>query len=348
MYTRRQESLNFIQRSVDIGFTLPSTSVSTVINPSGSDVTIVILYSFTLCLLYSISVCLFPFWCYCPTEDRKQHTKKIKDMMQKNKELFGGLLITGILAIIFEIFTRSAHLFVWSVQEGNGLGNFKALWLPQLVICFCVTCVTIGGHVIVSGKKLLELCLDNACLPYLPKGFPYNEGCADNAHNTQFESCFDYILKVSTSKVHVVLVLHLTTFGVLYCFLPAIILTFVYPTHMIAIFTFVLAYFFATTIVFAIMIKSYGLFLPQTSKKRSKKLTFFILLLMVIVFLMFIYATFLVFLYILIVGRGSIVNTGPLFIISIFPSIIISIGAWIAKRIVLNGSQNIGSCRCMS
>ena len=214
------------------------------------------------------------------------------------------------------------------------------MWLPQLVIGFCVTCVTIGGHVIVTGKKLLTWCLDNAVMP---KVFSQYEGCADDTHNTQFESCFDYTLRFSTSKVNVILVLHLTMFGVIYCFFPAIILTFVYPTRMIAIFTFVLAYFFATTIAFAIMIKSYGLFLPRTNQIRTKKLTFFALLLMFIVLLMFIYTTFLVFLYMLIVGRGSIVNTGPLFVISLFPSIILSLGAWIAERIVLKGSQNICS-----
>ena len=263
--------------------------------------------------------------------------------MLNNRELFGGLLITGILAIVFEILTRSVHLFVWSVQEGNGLGNFLAVWLPQLVIGFCVTFVTIVGHVTVSGKKLLTWFLDYAVTP--KDGSQYEELRSTNdTHNTQFESCFDFTLRLGASKIHVILVLHLTTFGVLYCFFPAIILTFVYPTRMIAIFTFVLAYFFATTIAFAIMIKSYGLFLPHTNKKRTKKLTFFVLLLMVIIFLMFIYTTFLVFLYILTVGRGSIVNTGPLFIISLFPSIILSLGAWIAERIVLKGSKNIHSC----
>ena len=337
MYAGQQETLKFVQSNTDIGFTLPSTSVSTIIDPSGSDVTIVILYSCTLCILYSLSVCLLPFWCTCPKADRIEHKNKVKDFLQSNRELIGGLIITAILALVFEICTRNAHLIVWSVHKGNGLGNFRAVWLPQLLICFLATCVNVCGHLIIGGKKLAVQYLCNVII--------------SNVHRSQgktlsrCESFFNNTLRPFTSKVHVVLILHLTTFGVLYCFFPAIIMTFVYPTRMIAIFTFVAAYFFATTVVFAIMIKSYGLFWPEANKKRVKKFIFFILLLAMITLLMFIYATFLVFLYILIVGRGSVVSTGPLVIVSLFPSMIISFGAWTAKRMVLNGNQNIFSCQ---
>ena len=72
---------------------------------------------------------------------------------------------------------------------------------------------------------------------------------------------------------------------------------------------------------------------------------FITLFLIVSLVIMYIYAITLVFIYALIIGRGSVVNTTPLFIISLFPSIILSLGAWIAKRIILNGSRNICSCK---
>ena len=129
-----------------------------------------------------------------------------------------------------------------------------------------------------------------------------------------------------------------------YCFFPAIILTFVYPTHMIAIFTFVPAYFFVSTVTFAIIIKFYEWFLPNTNM-ILKGIFFTILFTISFIVIVFIYAIVLVFLYALIIGRGSVVCTGPLFIISLFPSIVLSLGAWIAKRVVLNGSRNICSCQ---
>ena len=67
---------------MDIGFTLPSTSVSTNIDPSGSDIIILNLYSSTFCFLYSISMCLFPCWCCQLTEVRRKH----KEQNQKSSK----------------------------------------------------------------------------------------------------------------------------------------------------------------------------------------------------------------------------------------------------------------------
>ena len=46
------------------------------------------------------------------------------------------------------------------------------------------------------------------------------------------------------------------------------------------------------------------------------------------------------FLYLLLIGRGSAINTGPLFAISLFPSLLISSVAWVAKRVALHETEN--------
>ena len=69
------------------------------------------------------------------------------------------------------------------------------------------------------------------------------------------------------------------------------------------------------------------------------------LLKMVLVYLLFItlwlvvvYLHFLAIfaLYSLLIGKASVINTGPLFLISLIPSALLSGGAWIAKKIALN------------
>ena len=43
--------------------------------------------------------------------------------------------------------------------------------------------------------------------------------------------------------------------------------------------------------------------------------------------------------YSLLIGRGSVINTGPLFLISLFPSVILTGGAWLTKRVAFTGQQ---------
>ena len=334
MYAGR--TLNFVPDQTVIGFTLPSTSVSTNINPSGSDIIMLILYSLTCCLLYSISVCLFPCWCFCPTEDRRKHKKEVKDAMNSSKELVGGMLITAILTIAFEFCIRFAYCIIWTVHQDNVLGAFLATWLPQLLLFAFATSVNICAHCIT--------CFKIYCLEIKYRNIIYynHKRHSNDGHTNRCRCCVNNTRRVFTSKVHIILPIHLVAFGLLYCFFPAIILIFVFPAQMIAIFTFVPAYLFASTVIFAIVIKFYGWFLPD-ARKISKICIFIPLFLVLCLVLFFIYFLVLVFLYALVIGRGSVVNTGPLFIISLFPSITISIGAWIAKRIVLNRHQNIFS-----
>ena len=333
VYAGNQEVLTFVQDNTDIGFTLSSTSVSTNIDPFGSDVKIIILYSATSCVLYAVSVCLFPCWCFLLTEKRRKHKNKIKPILENNRELIGGMLIASIIAIAFEFCARIVHCIVWTIHRENILGNFLGVWLPQLFIFLFATFVNSCGHTCICCRRIL-----GGWLRYNAQPFMLNPDEVNNQLNKS-NYCF-----IFTSKVNVILPIYLTIFGLVYCFLPAIILTFVYPTRMIGVFTFVLAYFFATTVIFAVMIKLYEWFLLGINKiiKFSIFITLFVIISLVI---MLIYAITLVFIYALIIGRGSVVNTTPLFIVSLFPSIILSLGAWIAKRIILNRSWNICSCK---
>ena len=68
----------------------------------------------------------------------------------------------------------------------------------------------------------------------------------------------------------------------------------------------------------------------------------FVYLLFISLWLVVVYLHFLAIfaLYTLLIGRGSVINTGPLFLISLIPSALLSGGAWIVKRITLNDSES--------
>ena len=387
VYAERQDKLRFEQEQDSIGFTLPSSSVSTNIDPRGSDVIMAIIYSFAFCFTYSLSMLLFFFWYF---RRRKGQPDNIVQMFKNNRELIGGMLMTAIIAIAFEFCTRIVNVIIWSVHSEISLGNFKAVWLPQIFLFLFTTATNTIGHIYICYKKRPE-------------------------HN---RLGIDKFRDMFMSNVHVVLALQLMAFGLLYCFFPAIILIFAYPTRMIAIFTFVPAYLFATTVVVAILIKIFRLFkdenggaqgnveaaqrneevakgneggrednggeqgnegVPQGNKGvaqgnegvaeneggreenrgaqgndpgrerngrpeenvQARILKFFTALTMACILMFLLYGIILTFLYSVIVGSGSSVNTGPLFIVSLIPSILIMIVAWIADRILLKGSQNL-------
>jgi hypothetical protein len=117
---------------------------------------------------------------------------------------------------------------------------------------------------------------------------------------------------------------------------------------------------FATSIFSASIIKLYGVLkhkssnnenndMDQESQQNSQRSTklakrakllkvVFVGLIFITLWLIVAYLHFLVVFisYSLLIGRGSVINTGPLFLISLLPSALLSGGAWIAKRIALN------------
>ena len=143
--------------------------------------------------------------------------------------------------------------------------------------------------------------------------------------------------------IHVILPIHLIAIGLVYVLFPAIILTLAYPTQMLATFTFVLAYLFATTIFSAILYKWCEQYCQSTYKEMSLemklyKTTLYFIALIIPIWIIFfcLQLIAIVFLYSLLIGRGSAINTGPLFAVSLLPSLLISSVAWLAAERALH------------
>lgn len=115
-----------------------------------------------------------------------------------------------------------------------------------------------------------------------------------------------------------------------------------YPTPMIVMIPTALAFLFATVIFSAIMIKLYKQTVMSPRLEKRKETIMFVLrrFLPLYIAVLFLKSVITILLYLLIVGRGSIANTGPLFILvlSILPPFLVSSISWIAKKTILDSN----------
>lgn len=303
------------------------------------------LYSSIMWILYTTSIIAFLVWYY----DRKPHNhddnkrkkeqrKRIHKWIGKNKSLVAGMVTTAVTTIVIETCARIANCSVWALNTDNSSGVFLAVWMQQSYLTFLGLWLTIFCHI---------------------------AGCCIKIRYHKKDTS-EFLL----SHIHIILPLYLTAYGLLYSLLPAVILVLAYPTQMIAIATFVLAYLFATTIFSAVLINFYSApnstnlkgikqehniqqqsqsvnqqsqqnscheEQPQSRQKQLIKTILFFAMLFIPFWLIILYlhCIAIVFLYSLLVGTGSAINTGPLFIISLLPSALVSGVAWIAQRVAL-------------
>ena len=310
LYAAQQEVLGFTKSTESIGFTLHETSVTTTKIPLESDVVIANLYSSILWLLYAVSVIVFLKWYH---DDSNEHRKKwIHKWIKDNKSLTAGMFTTAVTVGIIESGARIAYCSIWThyTLRNNppdselNQGVFLAVWLPQ-------------GFLFICGTILLIVCHSIECYITSWNGDLY---------------------------IHAILPLYLIAYSLVYTLFPAIILILAYPTQIIATLTFVLAYLFATTIFSAILYKWYEQHHESRNKNKflTRKATFCLIVLMffIWVFLLCLQFIAIVLLYLLLIGRGSAINTGPLFAISLLPSLLLSGVAWLAKRVALNETDN--------
>ena len=304
-----------------IGFTLPSISVSKTITPSQSDLTLVNLYSASLCFTYGVGMVLFIVLYYKNTVYEETISKHLK----QNEDIYAGLLITTVTALAIEMVTRFVQCMVWTAYIDNFSGTFLTVWLPQGDIFFMATCINICGHMYTYIYKRCNGFWSIPCMSYVH---------VDN-HNEDCERS-NIIWKVHMSSIHVVLPLALITFGLFYTLIPAVILIFAYPTQMIAILACILSFLFATTIFSAILYKCF-IYISQDELQKGRKIMIFLsIFIPFLILIIYIHCIAIVLLYLLIIGRGSVITTGPIFVVSLLPPIFLSSITWIAKQYFLS------------
>ena len=384
-----------------IGYTLPDTHVSSKFIPiGGSDVIFVNLYTSIPCILHTISVCII-IVCYFPHHSKNKKSDnnskesndhaKVSDDHLINKsddhskepqtdvktfidqlindngydDLLLGIRITSNTTLFVEVLVRLITIIIWTQNSDDFLGTFLAVWMPNLQLLM----VAIALNIVLNIFILKD------------------EGC-----NLK-QCCF----KSKSTGLRTFFTLYGTVFILLYHFFPTIILTFAYPTRMIVIFAFVVAYLLATSVFSAGIVKLYKY--NQKNKKaksyqlqcckhsededkqqielrgvqnkeqngqqhsqkeqqndlksneqddtccdpcqllrKMKNFLYYFFLLFMPLWMIILYLHFLMLfaLYMLMIGRASVINTGPTFIISLFtPALLSSIAAAILKKSTL-------------
>lgn len=355
LYNGGREKILSVTENVElIGFTLPSTSVTSNVIPIGSDVIFINLYSSILCILYAVSICLLTVWYFSPASPAKE---LIDRLINDRLDISLGVRITAVTAVIVECITRLAICITWTINTQSLAGTILGIWMPQVHLVLTGAVHLLFVSFSVRHQRRMEI---KKWREQMSTNEDDNVDMGEPTKCVVILSCCDF--NIIKSELRAFAGMCATAFGLLYMLFPTIVLTFAYPTQIIVIFTFVTAYLFATTVFSASIVKLYNLFKHKSGSGNGNaqqtyqnstlqvKWQLMSLLKMAVVYLLFItlwlvvvYIHFLAIfaLYSLLIGRASVINTGPLFLISLVPSALLSGGAWIAKRIALNDPENV-------
>ena len=326
IYGGKQGPLEGIDKdqAESIGYSIPETHVSSEYIPIGSDVIFVNLYTSILCILHSVNVCIIIAWYYHKRDDTLQKWMDSLISDGRYNDLLSGIRITSNTTLVVEVIVRAVKIVLWTQNSRYAAGTFLGVWLPNLQLLFT--------------SILLNIILNVSI-------FSLGRGRSNSGLRTFFT-------------------LFGTAFILLYLFFPTMILTFVYPTRMIVIFAFVIAYLFATSIFSASVVKLYK-YNKATGGAyncpdccilcqcvRGKKcdsvlhtLKYFLLFILLWVVILYLHFLMLFILYLLLVGRASVISTGPSVIISLFtPALVSSIGALVLKKTNLISEPEEKSC----
>ena len=332
-----------------IGFTLPATAVSSKIIPTyRSDVIFVNLYSLTLSIIYTFSICFVTVWYYIPSSAAKD---KIDEFIKQNDELATGIRITSSTALMVEFITRLATCIVWTLNIENSLGILLAVWMPQIhlfavaviqimfigIFTFCVK----GNYDMKSPLRTFSnLCATAFVLFYLS---------------------FPTLILMFAYPTQIIVIF---TFVTAYLFATS-----VFSASTVKLYNYKTEFKLkdiefkqkckckcscrrrdkeskcsCCDIIRNIITKCCSIIKQVCTLDNLKKIPLILnillpLLRFMIPWLIIVYLHFLVVFasYSMLIGRGSVINTGPLFLISLLPSAILSGGAWLAKRVALKG-----------
>ena len=306
-----------------IGFTLPESSLTATAIRYDDVRGIFLWYNGVLLASYFITLISFCIWYNkvdlngMPDSHRERQTKAIRTWMERNETLMFGIIITAATASMCDGLAKIVN-FYWMYTNDQFPGPVTMiLWLPH-------------GCLFIYGLFILFVRIFDC----------YNNSCSEFSH------------------WYIMYSLHFFVFSLLYLLFPAIVLVLAYSTQMLATMIFALSYLFSTTILAAILIQ---MFRPKkfklrretqteenkTEKNQIKTKSYSIKMIMSYLFIIIAYSVLLLCtlyiglltLYALLIGNGSAINTGPLFVISLLPSILMS-GMALTMQMIVNGKKD--------
>ena len=336
-----------------VGFSLPSDIVSSQDVRTGSDFWFYVVYVVSTIILYTTCVTTIFFLVNKTKKTKKKdtrsddnshtgtiemrtslspkmnkksvpgqdHSSPIKSFISKNPEILNSSMAVIIAFTFFEVFTEFVMAVLWSI------------FVEDILIAFVVFLAALVYY----SPGIFSLCqICRECYLYYAKR-PYTTSHA--REDARVDTLFKCFIWTSSYFAYILL----------YSFFPAFVLAFAYPTRVITVFTFV-ATFTLLSIVYLTAYMQIGVTIKSCGTTNTggneedrncckhpfiKFLAWCVLTITLIYYFLFIFSL----LYALVIGRASVVSSAPLAILSLLPSILISIAAWIIKSTLLDDNS---------
>ena len=293
-----------------VGFSLPSSSVSPYDTRAKSDFWLYVVYVLSTFILYAS--CLTTLFFVVS----KSEQQGIKAFTKRNPEVLVATIVVIGSFVIVEICAELIMAIIWTVSVKDHLIGFTV---------FAAAFVYYGPGVFSLYK------VGRKCYRY------YNN---PHIHTHDKREITSSTLDIDMAKIDAVFecfvwITAYFAYVLLYSFFPAFVLAFAYPTRVITMFAFI-ATFLVLSIVYLTTYIKKGVILKRLKDVRFIKIIFcIILMILLLYFFLFIFAL----LYSLVIGRASVVSSAPLAVLSLLPSILISIAAWVMKSTMLNNGN---------
>ena len=261
----------------------------------GPDVSFYVIYVVSTVIIYVVCLSI-SFFLVSKTDE-----KGIKHFMKQHPEILKGTMIIMIVFIFLEILTEFIMSIVWTVFVKDALVAFT-LFL--------------------------------AAITYYSPGIFSLYKIARKYHNYKTKTEEDWIKALF--KIFIWTVSYFA-YLLLYSFFPAFILAFAYPTRILTIFTFVATFMVLSIVYLTTFIKKGVKAKPFITDDKSdkQKLANIIFGCVSIASLIYFFLFVFALLYLLVIGRASVVSSVPLAILSFLPSILLSLVTWVMKSTML-------------
>ena len=259
----------------------------------------------------------------------KTDQKGIKAFTKSNPEVLTGTIIVIGSFVIVEICTEFIMAIIWAINVQDSV----------------VDLIVFAAAIVYYGPGIFSLYKIGKKYHLYHKGHYKNSKNKGNFNDKKADKSDDNIEE--NIKHDVFFKCFVWTgayffYVLLYSFFPAFILAFAYPIRTLTIFAFVSAFMVLSIIYLTTYIKK-GVTLKGCENKCSNlclKVSMWIILVVTLVyFFLFVFAL----LYSLVIGRASVVSSAPLAVLSLLPSVLISVAAWILKSTIMDNNTDESS-----
>ena len=260
----------------------------------------------------------------------------VKSFAKDNPEVLKATIIVIGSFVVVEILAEFIMAIIWTANAKHHFIGFTVF----------IAAIAYYGPGIFSVYKVIRKChlyiyrkkekMHDGIMYDLNVQSSINEGkCNIDIEEVKIDTLFKCFVWITAYFAYVIL----------YSFFPAFVLAFAYPTRVITIFAF-MATFLVLSIVYLTTYIKKGVTLKILKDIKNPFIVSFtkvIISIILIILLLYFFLLIFALLYALVIGRASVVSSAPLAVLSLLPSILISIAAWVMKSTMLKNDNDTNS-----